>query len=999
MVSFRPPFQLMLVSLNLVLLLALQSSSALADDLHPDHGAAHAGNAVRRHAARAGRLSKRFPPVSGSSDDNPSAAKRDRHRRDHHRFGLTPAEIADLLAEQQIEDSGLDEPSFHAFNATSTTSTSHHHSRTRTASDSQDPTSTGSMSGFALPTSNTTSPSHTTSSSSAAASATSSRLHASSSSSDDGDSSSASSPSTTADDGFQNTTSTHRHHSHTSSGATPAAPTSSSGSDNIGSTNSNGTATNENDNGEGLGGLLGGILGAPSASSSSVPHRTGASRSGSASSTSSSSGNGSDNGGLLGNLLGGSPTSSASAAHSTAGSQDDAPSATSSSSAASATSSSDDPDSDDDDTPPSSSKHSQSTQPDFYSFTPQATRSSSRSLSTPTASGLLQGLLPQLIPSSSSSSNAATATPFPTSSPSTSDGSDAGSDSGTTSTSDSTSSSTSDGSEGGSTTTASTATSQTTATVTTGPSSTSQNTGAVPTGTGSGGDAGSSGSGSDSSSVQPPSSSASRSTASSSSSDDSGSASSASSSSSATTNPYWYANTKSLNMAPSSTASADQPAETGSQSTGDSDTSSGTTSSASSGGVGTAPAAQDLPTTIVPSADSYDQPANTTSIGLLFKPDMKWTWVISQADLTAQIFAFMPDLVGQSAGLESSKVSTVKLAGYSTEANDTATPASLSTARTLYMAYVPSSSVEDIQAMIANTSSPFYTSAAEGAPQQLASQVDPTFNILSVAGQVAAGAKQNAKASSGTSKDDSTTRNSLIGVGCGLAGCFALVAGGMLYRKQRKNKEADGADGNAGGVSRAHTIRSFHGGLRETWAPEAMDQHRAFDAAGEMQQVWSPQGIGMAMGHPEQAAAYPHEDGFGGYVTSDPFHDAAGAGAAGAYVNMNRSSRMTERSAYSDLSQMTEAQRIQYDYESSRRSFQSTSDHSGSQGAHSEHSMHSGNSAGMLSTYQEDYRVPRQHTTNHAFGERSNNTRSRRRGSVASSTIGRPEMMSNSVLL
>ncbi|GAC93310.1 hypothetical protein PHSY_000875 [Pseudozyma hubeiensis SY62] len=997
MVFFRPPFQLMLVSLNLVLLLALQSSSALADGLHPNHGPAHADNAVRRHAARAGRLSKRFPPVSGLSDDRASAAKRDRHARDHHRYGLTPAEIADLLAEQQIEDSGLDEPSFHAFNVTNTTSTSHHHSRTRTASDSQDPTSTGSMSRFALPTSNSTSPSPTTSSSLAAASATSSSLHASSSSSDDGGSSSASSPSTTADDGFQNTFSKHRHHSHTSSSAAPAAPTSSSGSDNISSTNSTGTETNETDNGDGLGGLLGGILGAPSASSS------GASRSDSAFSTSSSSGSSSVNGGLLGNLLGGSSTSSASAAHSTAGSQDDAPSATSSSSAASATSSSEDPDSGDDDTPPSSSKHTQSTQPDFYSFTPQATRSSSRTSSTPTASGLLQGLLPQLIPSSSSSSNAATATPFPTSSPSTSDGSGSGSDSGTTSTNDSASSSTSDGSEGGSATTASTATSQTTATVTTGPSSTSQNTGAVPTGTGSGGDADSSGSGSDPSSVQPPSSSASRSTASSSSPDDSGSASSASSSSSATTNPYWYANTKSLNMAPSSTSSADQPAETGTQSTSDSDSdaSSGATSSASSDGVGTSPAAQDLPTTIVPSADSYNQPANTTSIGLLFKPDMKWTWVISQADLTAQIFAFMPDLVGQSAGLESSKVSTVKLAGYSTEANDTATPASLSTARTLYMAYVPSSSVEDIQAMIANTSSPFYTSAAEGAPQQLASQVDPTFNILSVVGQVAAGAKQNAKASSGTSKDDSTTRNSLIGVGCGLAGCFALVAGGMLYRKQRKNKEADGADGNAGGVSRAHTIRSFHGGLRETWAPEAMDQHLAFDTAGEMQQVWSPQGIGMAMGHPEQAAAYPHEDGFGGYVVPDPFHDAAGvgAGAAGGYVNMNRSSRMTERSAYSDLSQMTEAQRIQYDYESSRRSFQSTSDHSGSQGAHSEHSMHSGNSAGMLSTYQEDYRVPRQHTTNHAFGERSNNTRSRRRGSVASSTIGRPEMMSNSVLL
>lgn len=408
----------------------------------------------------------------------------------------------------------------------------------------------------------------------------------------------------------------------------------------------------------------------------------------------------------------------------------------------------------------------------------------------------------------------------------------------------------------------------------------------------------------------------------------------------------------------------------------------------------------------MPSADSYEQPPNTTSIGLLFKPDMKWTWVISQADLTAQIFAFMPGLVGQSAGIESSKVSTVKLVGYSPEVNDTATTSTLSTARTLYMAYVPSSSVDDIQAMVSNISSPFYTSAAAGAPQQLASQVDPTFNILSVSGHAAAGAKQNAKTSAGSGKDDSTLRNSLIGVGCGLAGCFALVAAGLLWRKHRKGQNDDGATGNHGGVSRAHTIRSFHGGLRETWAPDALDQHRALDTAGEMQQVWLPHEVGMAMGYPEQVMQ-GREDGFGGYVTSDPFDDAragagAGVGGVGGYVNMNRSSRMTERSSYSDLSQMTEAQRIQYDYASSRRSFHSTSDHSGSHGSHSEqseHSAHSASSTDMLSTYQDDYRVPHQHTSSHAFGNSSNNTRSRRRGSVASSTIGRPEMMSNSVLL
>ncbi len=144
----------------------------------------------------------------------------------------------------------------------------------------------------------------------------------------------------------------------------------------------------------------------------------------------------------------------------------------------------------------------------------------------------------------------------------------------------------------------------------------------------------------------------------------------------------------------------------------------------------------------MPSGDSYQQPPDTTAIGLLFKQDMQWNWVISQADLTAQIFAFMPNLLGSPVSLEPSKISTMKLASYSPETGVTSPATAASNARTLYMAYVPTSSVEDIQAMVSNTSSPFYTSAAAGAPQQLASQVDPTFNILSAVGQVAAAAKQ-----------------------------------------------------------------------------------------------------------------------------------------------------------------------------------------------------------------------------------------------------------------
>ncbi|GAK62181.1 uncharacterized protein PAN0_001d0379 [Moesziomyces antarcticus] len=917
MVAFQPAFKLMLVSLSLVF--------ALANHAHADAGA-HAPAAVRRHAGRAARMSKRFPPVAAS---NQQAAQLDKRQR-HGIFGLTPEEIDQILGNEPI-DADSTYPASNSTNSTSTSTSTRRAPRTRsstaTDSDSDAPTSTASLRSFALPSANSTSTSHSSSTADPTHSTHSTHSTASSHAPSSTSSRSASSPTSSASS--SNDPFTDAGADPTSSSPASVASASPTSSQNV------------------LGGLLGGLLG-HSSTTSDAPRQTSTGQQGS----------------------------------------DDADTASSTKPAPTATSSANDGGTDGDD-PTSSSRAPKQTQPDFYSFTPQAATSSSSSA--PSSTGLVGSLLGGLVPSSSASASASP-TPSPTG---TDSGSDLGSDSDTasstrttqsnaprptgsadggsptdTNTSDS-ASSTSYGNGSGSSTVSDSPT--TTATVTDGPSSTTQDSASVPTATGT-----ATASGSDSGSA-----SSAESSSSSASSDDSASSSA---SSTATTNPYWYANTQSLKMAPSTTSSAASPAQTGSDSS-----SSGTTdtsTSASDGSSGSTPALQDLPTTIVPSADSYTQPPDTTSIGLLFKQDMKWTWVISQADLTAQIFAFMPDLVGQSVSLDSSKVSTVKLASYSPETGTGASPASLSTAKTLYMAYVPSSSVEDLQAMIANTSSPFYTSAAPGAPQQLASQVDPTFNILSVAGQVAAGAKQNSTSGSGKTKDDSTLRNSLIGVGCGLAACLSLVAGGVMWRKQRQAKEEAVGGGNAG-VSRAQTIRSFSGGLRETWAPDALDQHRALGTGGEMQQVW------MADGGPAHVSS-GHADGFGGYVAADPFQESAyHPEAAGAYVAMNRSSRMTERSNYSDFSQMTEAQRIQYDYESSRRSFHSSSEHSGG------HSENSNESAGMLSTYQEDYRVPRQHTTNHAFGARSNSvSRSgRRRGSVASSTIGRPEMMSNSVLL
>nr|UUJ34939.1 Msb2 [Ustilago esculenta] len=1004
MVSFQPCFKLMLVSLNLVLLLGLQSMPALANR----QGATPAENTIRRHAARVGRLSKRFPPVLGSGPNVPSINRRERHDRNHGVYGLTPEEIDQLLEDEQIQESSIYIPPSNATNTTTTRS--HSRSHTPTSTDSYESSTFRS----ALTSAVSTSPPNTTSSASPTATSTT-HSHSYTQLSTPTPSSNFSSPGSTRSFNIAATSTTHSH-----SYTQLSTPTPSSNFSSPGSTRSYNIAT-----------------------TSSIPSHTSSSATAKFTSITSQQG------------------TSGTSNKDTDASVNSRTGATSSSAAASSATSAPTysplPSSDDGSNTnglPFSSQQGQTSQPHFFGFTQQPTHLSASSAASSTPSRISLGLFPQLIPSSSSL-YASSASAAPTASPT---GSNSGSNSSADASSSKSSSDTAQPTDepvyqnptttlqsasstptstgtggsptagsgdnnsdiGGSITFAtsntntvpssSTVPSGASSTLTAGPTSVSQTNGPSPTGshTDGGSSYTNSGSNSGSSAGQQSSASSSTSVAVPTSSDGTRSGASSwtqssyGSSSAATTNPYWYANTQSLNLAPSSTSSAAKPAKTGSQSMNHGSTEGSTgfdpVPASTSSGSGNTPAAQDLPTSIVPSANSYNQPPNTTSIGLLFKQDMKWTWVITQADLTAQIFAFMPDLVGQSVGLTSSQISTVKLASYSPDTANTAASTGLSTARTLYMAYVPTSSVEEIQALISNTSSPFYASAAPGAPRQLASQVDPTFNILSVVGEAATGSKQKSTSSSGSSNDGSTLRSSLIGVGCAVTGLFALVVGGLLWRKNRKDKEQP-AGGAKGGLSRAQTIRSFSGGLRETWAPDALDQHRALDTAPEMQQFWFPVDGHMADGHPTQPT-HSHADGFGGYVASDPFQDAAMAGgAASGYVNMNRSSRMTERSNYSDLSQMTEAQRIQYDYESSRRSFVSSSDHSGSHGSHSG-SGHSNEMAGMASTYQEDYRVPRQHTSNHAFGSRVNSiSRSRRRGSVASSTIGRPEMIGNSVLL
>lgn len=282
----------------------------------------------------------------------------------------------------------------------------------------------------------------------------------------------------------------------------------------------------------------------------------------------------------------------------------------------------------------------------------------------------------------------------------------------------------------------------------------------------------------------------------------------------------------------------------------------------------------------------------------------------------------------------------------------------------MYLAYIPTSLVDDLATQIkAAPNSDFYTKPDSPVAKQLAQNVDPSFSILTTTGGNLGVKAANVGATDSSNKGGSNDelRNALIGVGCAL---FAVIVAffGYRYWKRQQKKSIVGANANG----RPQTIHSFGGGaLRETWAPNRTEQERVLN--GQLAETWAPD---AQQQHGAVMRELEGDETFG-----DPFMDPVDAfGTAN-----NRASGIsgfTRRSGHSGLSGasgLTEAQRIQQEYQ----------DQQGTESAQ----------------YLAEYEPPQQYTSQHAHGPRAaDNRKHNKRTSVASSTISRPEMRSNSML-
>lgn len=375
---------------------------------------------------------------------------------------------------------------------------------------------------------------------------------------------------------------------------------------------------------------------------------------------------------------------------------------------------------------------------------------------------------------------------------------------------------------------------------------------------------------------------------------------------------------------------------------------------------------------------------DSVMIAILFKPVLNWAFLSSSPDTVAQMFLYMPSIVGEAVNLTPDKISTIRLQQHTLDGQARGPAEGLS----LYLAYVPLSVSKKLQGLVKNELSIFYTAPVNGVAKALVTNVDPTYDILTMESLQTA----NKKASLQSNQDSSATlRNALIGVGSALAACIlALLAWRILKANRKQQSRMEAQQSVARGVGgRTPTINSFTGrnNLRETWSPSVHEQERVLH--GQLAETWEHNDDGPSLtegpGSQEMVSALEvvpppsHSDPFEDGLVDRASEEVEQRGSSGTSLQrdtiLSHLNNFDSRSVVSAASGLTEAQRIQQSYIENTASNR---------------------------TYQEIYERPQQFTSSHTYGPRVAENRIRRRGSkgsLSNSSIGRPEMQGNSMLI
>lgn len=206
----------------------------------------------------------------------------------------------------------------------------------------------------------------------------------------------------------------------------------------------------------------------------------------------------------------------------------------------------------------------------------------------------------------------------------------------------------------------------------------------------------------------------------------------------------------------------------------------------------TAALPSDLPSEILP---PEQLPSNTnlsgfTLVSLLFNLQLNWPFVVGNEQTTSQLFAWIPVILETALGLSSDQVLTEYLA-VNIPADYTG-PNDADLLETMYLVYIPTDQVSNLQDQLKAQQSAFFTSVTNPVAQQIAALVNTGWNVLSVPSTTTSGSGGSGSsedATGATSSSSKTRQDAIIGVTASLGGIAVCVLAFLVYRSIKRRQE------------------------------------------------------------------------------------------------------------------------------------------------------------------------------------------------------------------
>lgn len=116
-------------------------------------------------------------------------------------------------------------------------------------------------------------------------------------------------------------------------------------------------------------------------------------------------------------------------------------------------------------------------------------------------------------------------------------------------------------------------------------------------------------------------------------------------------------------------------------------------------------------------------------------------------------------------------------------------PADAAQLTTIFIAYIPSSNVTQLEQAIRAKTSLLYTGVT-GISAELSQKIDASFSVTSVPDPIAGGSNGASGNTSGSTSSDHTRLDAIIGVCSALGGIALCILGFLVYRNFKRKQEA-----------------------------------------------------------------------------------------------------------------------------------------------------------------------------------------------------------------